>query len=156
MYETNVGAGLPIINTINDLIRSGDKILKLEAVLSGTLNFLFNVLSEEVSLSAAIRMAKEKGYSEPDPRIDLSGIDVVRKLVILAREAGYPIEQRDVKVNAFCLPIALKVQLIPFGTRWPISTKNLKTNEKNYRPKGLNGALLQALIVALLKSGCMK
>lgn len=101
IYETNVGAGLPIINTINDLKRSGDKVLKLEAVLSGTLNFLFNTLSEEIPLSKAIMMAKESGFSEPDPRIDLSGIDVIRKLVILAREAGYPMEQKDVKVNSF-------------------------------------------------------
>ncbi len=101
MYETNVGAGLPIINTINDLIRSGDKILGLEAVLSGTLNYIFNVLSEEIPMSKAILMAKENGYSEPDPRIDLSGIDVVRKILILAREAGYQLEQSDVEVNSF-------------------------------------------------------
>lgn len=101
MYETNVGAGLPIINTINDLTRSGDRVLHMEAVLSGTLNFIFNVLSEEVSLSKAIRMAKEKGFSEPDPRIDLSGIDVVRKILILGRESGYQIEQKDVKIETF-------------------------------------------------------
>lgn len=101
LFETNVGAGLPIINTINDLIHSGDKILKIEAVLSGTLNFIFNVISAEVPLSKAIRMAKEQGYSEPDPRIDLSGKDVIRKLVILAREAGYRLEQDDVQKRLF-------------------------------------------------------
>ncbi|MDR1169612.1 MAG: bifunctional aspartate kinase/homoserine dehydrogenase I [Prevotellaceae bacterium] len=101
LFETNVGAGLPIINTINALINSGDRIIKLEAVLSGTLNYIFNVLSEDVSMSRAVRMAKDAGYSEPDPRIDLSGKDVIRKLVILSREAGYRVEQSDVKANLF-------------------------------------------------------
>ena len=101
LFETNVGAGLPIINTINSLINSGDKILKIEAVLSGTLNYIFNVLSEKVPLSKAVMMAKEAGYSEPAPREDLSGKDVVRKLVILSREAGYRIETEDVKKNLF-------------------------------------------------------
>jgi aspartokinase/homoserine dehydrogenase 1 len=101
MYETTVGAGLPIIKTINDLILSGDKILKIEAVLSGTMNFIFNELSPEVPLSQAIRKAREKGYSEPDPRIDLSGTDVVRKIMILSREAGYMIEKEDVIIKKF-------------------------------------------------------
>jgi len=101
LFETNVGAGLPIINTMNNLINSGDHILKLEAVLSGTLNFIFNTLSSEVPLSKAILMAKEAGFAEPDPRIDLSGKDVIRKLVILAREAGYKVEQTDVMKNLF-------------------------------------------------------
>jgi aspartokinase/homoserine dehydrogenase 1 len=101
LFETNVGAGLPIINTMNALINSGDKIVKIEAVLSGTLNFIFNTISEKISLSQAVRMAKEAGYSEPDPRIDLSGTDVIRKLVILSREAGYGIEKEDVATNLF-------------------------------------------------------
>lgn len=101
LFETNVGAGLPIINTINSMINSGDKILKIEAVVSGTLNYIFNVLSKDITLSKAVRMAKEAGYTEPDPRIDLSGKDVIRKLVILAREAGYKVEQEDVKRNLF-------------------------------------------------------
>lgn len=101
LFETNVGAGLPIINTINSLINSGDKILRIEAVLSGTLNYIFNVLSSDISMSQAIKMAKEEGYSEPDPRIDLSGKDVIRKLVILAREAGYEVEQEDVEKHLF-------------------------------------------------------
>ena len=101
LFETNVGAGLPIINTINNLINSGDKILKIEAVVSGTLNFIFNVLSEDIPLSKAIRLAQESGYSEPDPRLDLNGQDVVRKLVILAREAGYRVEQSDVVKKLF-------------------------------------------------------
>ncbi|MCC8142604.1 MAG: bifunctional aspartate kinase/homoserine dehydrogenase I [Tannerellaceae bacterium] len=101
LFETNVGAGLPIINTMNDLINSGDHILKLEAVLSGTLNFIFNTLSADIPLSQTIQMAKEAGYAEPDPRIDLSGKDVIRKLVILAREAGYAVEQEDVEKDLF-------------------------------------------------------
>ena len=100
-FETNVGAGLPIIGTINDLRNSGDKILKIEAILSGTLNFIFNALSADVPFSQTVRMAKEQGYSEPDPRIDLSGTDVVRKLVILTREAGYQVEQTDVEKQLF-------------------------------------------------------
>lgn len=101
LFETNVGAGLPIINTINNLINSGDKILKIEAVVSGTLNYIFNVVSAEEPLSRAVRMAQEAGYSEPDPRIDLCGQDVIRKLVILAREAGYRVEQSDVEKHLF-------------------------------------------------------
>ena len=100
-YETNVGAGLPIIGTINDLRNSGDVILKIEAVLSGTLNFIFNELSADVTMSEAVRRAKEQGYSEPDPRIDLSGKDVIRKLVILAREAGYKVEKTDAEKHLF-------------------------------------------------------
>jgi aspartokinase/homoserine dehydrogenase 1 len=101
MYETTVGAGLPVIKTISDLLLSGDKILKIEAVLSGTMNFIFNELGPEMPLSAAIRKAREKGYSEPDPRVDLNGTDVVRKIMILAREAGYNIEKQDVFVKKF-------------------------------------------------------
>ncbi len=101
LFETNVGAGLPIINTINNLINSGDEILKIEAVVSGTLNYIFNILSEEVPMSRAIRMARDAGYAEPDPRMDLNGSDVVRKLVILSREAGYTINQSDVEKHLF-------------------------------------------------------
>ncbi|MBQ9176334.1 MAG: ACT domain-containing protein, partial [Bacteroidaceae bacterium] len=101
LFETNVGAGLPVINTINDLINSGDKILKIEAVLSGTLNFIFNRISADMPLSKTVRMAKDEGYSEPDPRIDLSGKDVIRKLVILSREAGYEVNQEDVETHLF-------------------------------------------------------
>ncbi len=101
LFETNVGAGLPIIRTINDLIHSGDKILRIEAVLSGTLNYIFNKISADIPFSETVRMAKAEGYSEPDPRIDLSGKDVIRKLVILAREAGYRVEQSDVEAHLF-------------------------------------------------------
>lgn len=101
LFETNVGAGLPIISTINDLRGSGDRVLKIEAVLSGTLNYVFNTLSADIPLSQAVKMAQENGYSEPDPRIDLSGKDVIRKLVILARESGYRIDVDDVERNLF-------------------------------------------------------
>jgi aspartokinase/homoserine dehydrogenase 1 len=101
LFETNVGAGLPIINTMNALINSGDVIVKLQAVLSGTVNYIFNTISAEIPLSKAIEMAKEARFSEPDPRIDLSGTDVIRKLVILTREAGYEVSQQDVEKNLF-------------------------------------------------------
>jgi len=101
LFETNVGAGLPIINTINNLINSGDRILRIEAVLSGTLNYIFNTMKESIPLSKAIRMSREEGYSEPDPRDDLSGADVIRKIVILARESGYRVERSDVDARLF-------------------------------------------------------
>ena len=101
LFETNVGAGLPIIRTINDLRNSGDKILRIEAVLSGTLNFIFNTISKDIPFSETVRLAQERGYSEPDPRIDLSGKDVIRKLVILSRESGYEISQEDVEAKLF-------------------------------------------------------
>lgn len=100
-FETNVGAGLPLINTINALRATGDKIVKLEAVLSGTLNFIFNTISADIPFSRAVQMAKEARFSEPDPRIDLMGLDVIRKLVILARESGLMLSQDDVEKNLF-------------------------------------------------------
>ena len=119
LFETNVGAGLPIINTINDLINSGDKILKIEAVLSGTLNYIFNKISADIPFSETIRMAKEEGYSEPDPRIDLSGKDVISKLVILAREAGYELEQEDVEEHLFIPEAFFKGSLEEFWKKLP-------------------------------------
>ena len=119
LFETNVGAGLPVINTINDLTGSGDRILRIEAVLSGTLNFVFDALSSEVTLSQAVRMAKEKGFSEPDPRIDLSGMDVVRKLTILVRESGYRIETDDVERDLFIPQELFDGNLEAFWQRLP-------------------------------------
>lgn len=145
MYETNVGAGLPIINTINDLSRSGDKILKLEAVLSGTLNFLFNALNEEIPLSKAILLAKEKGYSEPDPRIDLSGIDVVRKLVILAREAGYALEQKDVEIEPFLPKECFEGSLDDFWQKVKKYDNDFEEKRKVLIQKGLKWRFIASL-----------
>ena len=97
LFETNVGAGLPIISTLNDLMKSGDKILEIQAVLSGSLNFIFNNFNDNVKFSDIVAQAKEEGYTEPDPRIDLSGLDVQRKLLILMRESGIPCELEDLK-----------------------------------------------------------
>ncbi len=119
LFETNVGAGLPIISTINDLRGSGDHVLRIEAVLSGTLNYVFNTLSAEIPLSQAVRLAQENGYSEPDPRIDLSGKDVIRKLVILARESGYKVDVDDVERNLFIPAELFEGSLDNFWARLP-------------------------------------
>ena len=135
-FETNVGAGLPIIGTINDLCNSGDKILKIEAVLSGTLNFIFNEISANVPFSETVRRAKDQGYSEPDPRIDLSGTDVIRKLVILTREAGYQIEQEDVEKHLFVPDSFFEGSVEDFWKNLPTLDTNFETRRKQLEEEG--------------------
>lgn len=136
-FETNVGAGLPIIGTINDLCNSGDKILKIEAVLSGTLNFIFNELSASVPFSEAVKRAKEQGYSEPDPRIDLSGTDVIRKLVILTREAGYKTEINDVEKHLFIPEQFFNGTLEEFWRNLPQLDADFEERRKNLEAFGI-------------------
>ena len=136
LFETNVGAGLPIIGTINDLRNSGDHILKIEAVLSGTINYIFNKLSAHVSFSQAVSEAKAQGYSEPDPRIDLSGVDVIRKLVILTREAGYCVEQDDVERQLFVPDEYFKGSLADFERNLPLLDSRFETQRKELEAQG--------------------
>ena len=135
-FETNVGAGLPIIGTINDLRNSGDKILKIEAVLSGTLNFIFNEIGAETPFSETVKRAKEQGYSEPDPRIDLSGKDVVRKLVILTREAGYKVEQEDVEKYLFVPNDYFQGSVEDFWKRLPELDANFEQRREKLAEEG--------------------
>ena len=136
LYETNVGAGLPIIGTINDLRTSGDRILKIEAVLSGTLNFIFNAISADTPFSETVRLAKELGYSEPDPRIDLSGMDVVRKLVILTREGGYHAEQEDVEKHLFVPEDIMNGSIDDFCRRLPELDSDFEARRKVLESEG--------------------
>lgn len=135
-YETNVGAGLPIIGTINDLRNSGDKILKIEAVLSGTLNFIFNEIAADVPFSETVKRAKQQGYSEPDPRIDLSGTDVVRKLVILSREAGYKVSQEDVEKKLFVPQSFFEGTVDDFWKRLPTLDAEFEQQRKQLEAEG--------------------
>lgn len=146
LFETNVGAGLPIIGTINDLRNSGDKILRIEAVLSGTLNFIFNEIAADVPFSETIRRAKEQGYSEPDPRIDLSGKDVIRKLVILAREAGYQVEQEDVEKHLFVPESYFQGTVEDFWKTLPELDADFEARRKELEVQGLRWRFVAKLV----------
>lgn len=145
LFETNVGAGLPIIGTINDLINSGDKILRIKAVLSGTLNYIFNVLSKDIPFSKAVELAKENGYSEPDPRIDLSGTDVIRKLVILTREAGYKIDVDDVEKQLFIPDDFFKGTVEQFWDKLPTLDKSFEQKRKQLETEGRHWRFIAAM-----------
>ncbi|MCS4167064.1 bifunctional aspartate kinase/homoserine dehydrogenase I [Sphingobacterium paramultivorum] len=111
-YETNVGAGLPIVRVLKDLMLSGDRIVKIEAILSGTISYIFNNFKADASFYDVVKQAQELGYTEPDPRDDLGGIDFMRKMLILARDAGYAVEAEDVDLGAILPPVCLKADTV--------------------------------------------
>ena len=113
-YETNVGAGLPIIRTLKDLMNSGDRVQKIEAILSGTISFIFNNFKGDANFHDVVKLAQEKGYTEPDPRDDLRGKDFMRKILILARDAGYTrFEAADVEIESMLPKACLEAQTVP-------------------------------------------
>ena len=137
LYETNVGAGLPVISTLNDLMASGDRILKIEAVLSGTLSFIFNTLSGDRPFSSIVREARQKGLSEPDPRDDLGGLDVLRKILILARETGLKLEPRDIRLESLLPQACIRAKSIDaFFTALEAADTRFETARRNAAGKG--------------------
>ena len=153
LFETNVGAGLPIIGTLNDLLRSGDKIKKIEAVLSGTLNFVFNNYNGEKSFASVVRKAQEEGYTEPDPRLDLSGTDVMRKIMILAREAGEDIEMTDIQNNSFMPESCMKGTVEDFYSAMENEEAHFK---KIFHDANATGKKLKFVATYLSKSTSQK
>ena len=137
LYETNVGAGLPVIRTVSDLTASGDRVERIEAVLSGTLNYILNAVSGTVPLSQAVRQAKELGFSEPDPRVDLSGKDVVRKIVILAREAGYAVNMEDVRTTPLLPEEFFSLSEEEFWRRLPSLDAAFEAHRRSVLSRGL-------------------
>lgn len=136
LYETNVGAGLPIINTIGELVASGDRVVGIEAVLSGTLNYVFNTLSAETPLSEAVRLAQANGYSEPDPRLDLNGMDVVRKITILARESGYRVDTSDIEARLFLPQDMFQGSLDDFWAKLPTLDAQFEAERQRLAAEG--------------------
>jgi aspartokinase/homoserine dehydrogenase 1 len=135
-FETNVGAGLPVIDTIHHLVLSGDKVHKIEAVLSGTLNFLFSAFSSDMSFEDSVKGAMDAGYTEPDPRIDLSGVDVQRKILILAREAGYELEMSDVENVPFLPKAIMKGSVAQFLKALPSIEKAMQKKLQDAESQG--------------------
>lgn len=143
-FETNVGAGLPVINTLNDLLRSGDQVNRIEAVLSGTLNFVFNHYDGSRPFAGVVRQAQNEGYTEPDPRLDLSGTDVARKILILAREAGYRLEMDEIENTSFLPESCLQGTVEDFYTE-------LSRHEDHFRSL-LDGASSKGLKLKYIAS----
>jgi len=141
LYETNVGASLPIIGTLNDLLRGGDKINKIQAVLSGTLNFVFNNYDGKKSFATIVKQAQDEGYTEPDPRLDLSGKDVMRKIMILAREAGNVIEMEDITNIVFMPPACMTGSVEDFY-------KSMEANEAHFKALFVDAGINKLKFVA--------
>ena len=136
LFETNVGAGLPIIGTLNDLLRSGDVITRIEAVLSGTLNYVFNNYNGEKSFAEIVKAAQDEGYTEPDPRLDLSGKDVMRKILILAREAGEVLEMEDIENCSFMPESCMRGSVEDFYKEMAIQEEHFKKLYKEAAREG--------------------
>ena len=146
LFETNVGASLPIIGTLNDLLRGGDKINTIQAVLSGTLNFVFNNYDGKKSFATIVRQAQSEGYTEPDPRLDLSGKDVMRKIMILAREAGNVLEMEDIANNSFMPPACMVGSVEDFY-------KSMEEHEAHFRQLFIDAGINKLKFVAGFKNG---
>jgi aspartokinase/homoserine dehydrogenase 1 len=148
LFETNVGAGLPVIGTLNDLLRSGDEVHKIQAVLSGTLNFVFNNYNGTSSFASVVKQAQDEGYTEPDPRLDLGGTDVMRKILILSREAGYKMEMEEIKNDSFMPEACMQGDVANFY-------KELEKHEKHFKAlyDKANAAKCKLKFVAELNEG---